>query len=153
MARPRKGRSRCERLLARVYEAGSDLQDVADEFGMTLGELAEWSDGEGVGRTLRGLYELADTQSQLILSRYRVTVAAKLVRLANQEEDAELSRKACIDLLKLNLLTGKDGRKTRVKRGGKDGVGGETGGEEDEVELKEELLAALEKMGGGGNGE
>jgi hypothetical protein len=41
-------------------------------------------------------------QTQLILSRYRLSAAAKLLELA--QGDGELARKACVDLLRLELL-------------------------------------------------
>jgi hypothetical protein len=48
---------------------------------------------------------LADLQTQLMLSRYRLVAVTKLIQQATQQEDvsAEQARKACADLLKLDL--------------------------------------------------
>ncbi len=91
-------------LVFRVYRADEDLRQLADSLGINLQKLAKLAIDPKVACTLRGLRELAESQSQLILSRCRMTAAAKLVELAGQSEDGELARKASVDLLKLELL-------------------------------------------------
>lgn len=93
-------------LLEKVYEAERDPRVLAEENGWSLRELAAWAGKDQTRSALAALRTLADTQTQLILSRYRLSAAAKLVSLATQEEDAELARKAAVDLLKLNLVPG-----------------------------------------------
>ena len=104
MPRKNKRERAVEQLLSRVYEAEEDPRAMADSLGLSLRELAAWADRPGNAAVLGGLRRLGDTQTQLILSRYRRTAAAKLLALANQEDDAELARKACVDLLKLELI-------------------------------------------------
>lgn len=90
-------------LLLRVYEAREDPLAVAEAFDLSLEELATWAGRDRTMRSLRGLRLVADMQTQLILSRYRLTAAAKLLQLASQEESSETARKACVDLLKTEL--------------------------------------------------
>jgi len=91
-------------LLPLLYAAESDLADLAEQLGLSLGELALLGGRADTVRELLGLRRLADVRTQLLLSRYRTHAAARLVGLANQNEDDELARKACVDLLKLDLL-------------------------------------------------
>jgi hypothetical protein len=49
------------------------------------------------------LSQLADLRAQMLLSKYRAGAAAGLIAIAGSEEPTELSRKACVDLLKLDL--------------------------------------------------
>ena len=119
-------------LLLRVYEAKEDPRGVAEGFGMTLEELALWAGRERTMRALRGLRLVADMQTQLILSRYRLTAAAKLVQLAGQDESAETARRACVDLLKAELSF-------------PEGEVGDAG----EVADPREVLEALGRMGEG----
>ncbi len=89
-------------LLEKVYEAQLAPRELAAACGMTLGEVAAWSARPGSAAALRGLRLLCDMQTQLILSRYRLHAAAKLLEIAQGE--GETARKACVDLLKLELL-------------------------------------------------
>ncbi|MEX2672545.1 MAG: hypothetical protein WD294_10585 [Phycisphaeraceae bacterium] len=103
MPRPFKNDTRQARLLMRIYEAEQDPRSVAEGFDMTLEELAKWAGQQRTMHALKGLRLVADMQTQLILSRYRLTAAARLVQLANQDDSGELARKACVDLLKTEL--------------------------------------------------
>lgn len=95
---------RRDALVLRVYQAEEDLRELAESLGVDLRALAKLALDPQVVQALRGLRELAESQSQLILSRCRMTAAAKLVELAGQNDDGELARKASVDLLKLDLL-------------------------------------------------
>lgn len=121
-----------EALLRAVYEAERDPRGVAEAFGLTLEELAQWAGRERTMRALRGLRLVADMQTQLILSRYRLTAAAKLVQLAGQDDSGELARKACVDLLK-----------TELSFPGTDATADGEGGEVDEAKV----LAVLRELG------
>jgi hypothetical protein len=89
-------------LLEKVYEAQLAPRELASACGMTLSEVAAWSAKPAASAALRGLRLLCDMQTQLILSRYRLHAAAKLLEIAQGE--GEIARKACVDLLKLELL-------------------------------------------------
>ena len=92
------------RIVQMVYDGGADAEQLAKSMKVSLERLAEWALDDRMQSTLRGLRTLADMQTQMILSRYRLTAAARLVKMAGQEEGSELSRKACVDLLRMNLL-------------------------------------------------
>ena len=51
---------------------------------------------------LRGVIGVCDHQVQAVLSRYRLMAVGRLVQMATEGE-GELARKACVDLLKLEL--------------------------------------------------
>ena len=93
-------------LLMRIYEADADPKALAEAQGLSLLELAHSAADPAMRRALHGLRLLADLQAQLLVSRYRVMAAARLVALANTEDGGEVARKACVDLLKLNLIEG-----------------------------------------------
>jgi hypothetical protein len=113
-----------------------DIEALAGSMKMTLEELAEWAAMQRTVRTLASLRDLAEMQSRLIVSRYRVTAAAKLAALAGQSDDAELARKAAVDLLKLEA-----GEAVRGKNRSTD--------EESSSEPIDQaaVLAALERLG------
>ena len=99
--RPRR---KTDQLVLLVYQADRDLRELAEAMNLSLKQLAALAADEQVARTLGGLRELAEMQSRLIVSRCRVTAAARLVELAGQTDDGELARKASVDLLKLDPL-------------------------------------------------
>lgn len=98
-----KGEEREAALLLRIYEAECDPQELAESAEMSLEELSRWAGRERTVRALRGLRLVADMQVQLLVSRYRLNAAAKLVSLSGQKENLELARKASVDLLKADL--------------------------------------------------
>lgn len=91
-------------LLMRIYEADADPKALAEAQGLSLLELARSAADPAMREALHGLRLLADLQTQLLVSRYRVMAAARLVAMANTEDGGEVARKACIDILKLNLI-------------------------------------------------
>ena len=98
----RKGRQLVEDML----DAKHDLKELARKYQLQLTQLSEWGAAEDNAQTLAGLCYLADMQTQLMLSRYRLLAADRLVQLASGEDEqvtAEVSRKACVDLLRLDL--------------------------------------------------
>lgn len=96
-------REQHEHMLTSVYAADTDLRELAERLGIGLGELASLAAEPGFVGTVEALASLAEQRSRLLVARYRVNAAARLVALAGQDADAELSRKAAVDLLKLNL--------------------------------------------------
>jgi len=98
-------------LIRDIFNANHDVVALADAHSLTASELAEWIGEAGNQRCLSGLCVLADLQTQLMLSRYRLVAVTKLIRQATQQEEvsAEQARKACADLLKLDLKRAGDG--------------------------------------------
>ncbi len=95
---------RDENLLGDLIAGGLTLRELAQKYGMTLGELAGWVMSEHVYARLKALCALADFQTQLVLSQHRVSAAATLINIAGSEvEGTELKRKACVDVLRLNM--------------------------------------------------
>lgn len=97
------GKTTQRRLVDDVVSGRWELTALAKRYGMRAEVLAQWARGRQIQETLRGLCVLGDLQTQLLLSRYRLVAAGKLIKLATQEEEGreEVARKACVDLLKL----------------------------------------------------
>jgi hypothetical protein len=116
---PRKiSKQRQARLIRDIFNANHDVVALAEAHSLSPAELAEWIADPTNQRCLSGLCVLADMQTQLMLSRYRMVAVTKLIQQATQQEEvtAEQSRKACADLLKLDLkrvgLEASDDRET-----------------------------------------
>lgn len=97
--------TRYQKMLDDILQARHDLQGLAQAHGLSAAQLARWIDKPANQKTLAGLCLLADYQTQLLLSRYRSLAATRLIKLAGDENDgsAETARKACGDLLRLDL--------------------------------------------------
>jgi hypothetical protein len=140
------GEASSAELLRKVYEAREDPRELAESMGLSLAELAAWAGAPGTVAALKGLRALADMQTQLILSRYRLTAAAKLLALADQEDSGELARKACVDLLKLDLMPEASAGAASSASGAGSGASAEAGGGSQPADERR-LLAALEALG------
>ena len=99
------GKERQASLIRDIFNANHDVVALAEAHRLSPADLADWIDEPTNQRCLSGLCVLADLQTQLMLSRYRLIAVTKLIRQATQQEDvsAEQARKACADLLKLDL--------------------------------------------------
>ncbi|MFP4144831.1 MAG: hypothetical protein ACLFV3_06770 [Phycisphaeraceae bacterium] len=104
MAR-RIGAKRRAKLIQDIFSAQHDVVALAQAHGLSPDDLATWAGDERNQNCLVGLCVLADLQTQLLLSRYRLLAAERLIRLATDEEagSGDVARKACVDLLKLDL--------------------------------------------------
>jgi len=76
---------------------------LAHEHNVPLTRLARWATEPATVRVLEGLAHLAEVRAQMLLSRYRANAAIQLITIATADEPTELSRKACVDLLKADL--------------------------------------------------
>lgn len=85
-----------------------DLIELARRLEVSPRELVAWLDEDDNQRTLMRLAELHDLRSQVLISRYRHTVAGALIRMAAGLDDqaSELRRKACVDVLKAKVHDG-----------------------------------------------
>ncbi len=95
-------------LIDDLINSNFDLTALHSKYALSPDSLSKWIQDEDNHRCLAGLCVLADLQTQLLLSRYRLIAAGKLFELAtNQPQDSktslDMSRRACIDLLKLDL--------------------------------------------------
>ena len=104
--RPRrnsKAKAMTEFLVEQLLDGTLRPAEIAAEIGMNLAELAAWAADPANARTLEGLARLADTRAQMLLSGYRAAAAVRLIEIATDKEKGELSRKACVDLLRADL--------------------------------------------------
>jgi|GEM_PF-1894317 len=93
-------------LLDDLASAEHDILSLAQRHGLTLSGLVDWASDPQTRRTVAGLCVLADAQTQLLLSRYRLVAATRLIEQATAGADTlspEQVRKACVDLLKTEL--------------------------------------------------
>ncbi|MEX0885637.1 MAG: hypothetical protein WD009_04280 [Phycisphaeraceae bacterium] len=93
-------------LIRDIFNAEHDVVALAAAHELSPDELATWAGEAQTQRCLTGLCVLADMQTQLLLSRYRLLAASRLINLATGEQEGgggDVARKACVDLLKLDL--------------------------------------------------
>lgn len=100
---PRISPRRDKAIIADLLDARHDLANLAAAHKLTPADLATWASESATRRKLIGLCGLADMQTQLLLSRYRMVAASRLIQLATEDAQGDLARKACVDLLKLDL--------------------------------------------------
>lgn len=97
---------RRQALIRDIFNAEHDVVALAQAHGLSPDDLAQWAQIAENRQCLTGLCALADIQTQLLLSRYRLLAASRLIRLATQDDaaaSADVARKACVDLLRLDL--------------------------------------------------
>ncbi|MEM9346852.1 MAG: hypothetical protein AAGB26_09570 [Planctomycetota bacterium] len=97
---------RPDELIQDLARAEHDILSFANSHGLSLDELVSWAAEPKTRRLLSGLCVLADAQTQLLLSRYRLIAATRLIGQATAEDGAltpEQVRRACVDLLKTEL--------------------------------------------------
>lgn len=95
-------------LIHDLIHADLDLTTIHSKYGLSPDSLSQWIQDETNHRALTGLCVLADIQTQLLLSRYRLIAAGTLIDMATKPPDdsksgMDTSRRACVDLLKLEL--------------------------------------------------
>ena len=95
-----------DKLILDLAAAEQDILSFAKAHGLSLNDLVDWAAKPQTRRLLSGLCVLADAQTQLLLSRYRLVAATRLIGQATAEDEtlsAEQVRRACVDLLKTEL--------------------------------------------------
>ena len=104
---PHIGTERGRKLIESIIAARHDMLELANQHKLRPEDLAVWISDPANQRVLSGLCLLADLQTQILLSRYRLLAASRLIKLATMDaeskESGEVSRRACIDLLRLEL--------------------------------------------------
>jgi hypothetical protein len=91
------------RLIEAFAQSDQAVPEVAAALGLTLPQLAAWAAEPGTLATLERLARLADVRAQIMVSRFRANAAIRLIQIAAGEDASELSRKACVDLLTVDL--------------------------------------------------
>lgn len=92
-----------DELIKRLVQADRSPAQLAEELGISLAQLSQWVLEPASVAVLRGLAQVADARTQLLLSNFRANAAIQLIQIAAAKEPTELSRKACVDLLTTDL--------------------------------------------------
>jgi hypothetical protein len=96
-----------ERLLEALCAEDHALADLARGLGMPLADLARLAGERASAALFDGLLRLAEARAAMAVCRYRGIAAAVLVNIAAQKDSdqrhGDLQRKACVDLLNLEL--------------------------------------------------
>lgn len=98
-------------LLDDLASAEHDILSLAERHSLSLPALVDWACQAQTRRTVAGLCVLADAQTQLLLSRYRLVAATRLIGQATADAESlapEQVRKACVDLLRTELTRAAD---------------------------------------------
>jgi len=103
-------RALSERLMTLLAEGNHSAVDLAQANDLSLLTLAKWAAQPEHVELLSGLVRLSNVRAQIVLSQYRTSAAAKLIEHAMHGESGEISRKACVDLLKIDLPIFRDER-------------------------------------------
>lgn len=92
-----------QRLIEQLAQGERTPAELASDHSVPLHRLAHWATNPANARVLAGLSYLADVRAQMLLSRYRANAAIQLITIATNKDPSELSRKACVDLLRTDL--------------------------------------------------
>ncbi len=79
------------------------LADVGARHDLSPASLARWAACDANARLLHDLATLIERRSRVLTARARERALRSLLRLASDEDHAETARKACVDLLNLEL--------------------------------------------------
>ena len=91
--------------LADLLDASLDLLALAERHEVSAEGLASWSRSAWVRTAMRGLTELARMRTVLVIAQGQARAATRLAALADEGE-GEPARRACVDLLKLDVDIG-----------------------------------------------
>ncbi len=137
-----------QRLIGDIIAAQQDPVMLGEKHGLDADDLAAWIAEPENQRTLSGLCLLADLQTQVLLSRYRLLAAGRLIRLATEDGPdggRDVARRACVDLLKMDLK--------RAEAVGMASGAAEAGGSEDMADVLSLRRLLYGAAAGGDNGE
>jgi hypothetical protein len=127
-------------VIERIVAAKLSPAEIASELEIGLHEIASLARHEPTMQTLEGVARLEDVRTQMLLSRYRANVAMHLLAIASAKEPTELSRKACVDLLKMDL-------NVFARQGGQSPSSTPDAPPTPPVPSEKAILAALERIG------
>lgn len=106
-------------LISDIVAALHNPIELCQSHGLSLDDLASWISDPTNRQTLGGICVLSDLQAQVLLSRYRLHAAGRLIKLATADSpdvSRDVARRACVDLLKMDLKRA-DFEKTDSSRG------------------------------------
>lgn len=92
-----------EKLLEQLVQGKLSPAQLAEQLDLSLTDLAKWASEPKHARVLESLARLADVRAQMLVSEYRASAAIRLIEIATDSEGGEVSRKACVDLLRADL--------------------------------------------------
>ena len=99
----RSATSLSEQLLEQLVQGKLSPAQLAEQLDLSLTDLAKWASEPKHARVLESLARLADVRAQMLVSEYRASAAIRLIEIATDSEGGEVSRKACVDLLRADL--------------------------------------------------
>lgn len=142
---------RPHRVIELMMDGRLDPVEMAGELGMSLEEMAEAGTDSRSVRVLLKLAGLADLRALIVVSRFRMEAAARLVQMATEGDATELARKACVDLLRLDL-DARDAREADGDAGGAVGRDERAGADDDRAAATtamsdEAIRSALAELG------
>jgi len=92
-----------EGIIKGLLDGTKSPMDIARAMDLHVETLAAHVSEPTMHRTISELVWLSEVRAQLLISHYRAMAAARLAMFAAEEEPSELTRRACVDLLKLDL--------------------------------------------------
>ncbi len=90
-------------MIERLFRADLSMTELAQEQGLSLEELAAWVSKPLTIEILQGLIRLSNLRTQMLLSQFRADAAIQLIAIASTEKATDITRKACVDLIKADL--------------------------------------------------
>jgi len=93
-------------LIADIVAALHDPIELCQSHGLSLDDLGAWISDPKNQQALSGICVLSDLQAQILLSRYRLHAAGRLIKLATEDGpdmSRDVARRACVDLLKMDF--------------------------------------------------
>ena len=97
------GRKKGKQIIEDIINARHDMVALGELHELDPQALSAWITEPANHRCLASLCVLADLQTQLLLSRYRTVAATRLIKLATEEGQGDVARRACMDLLRADL--------------------------------------------------
>jgi len=98
--------TRCQKKVLQAIADGRTIDEIRQQIGVKPGILTRWLQSARFASELSRRVEAARRISSVLLIRTLPTVTARLNELAKGEND-EIARKACVDVLKLQIMLDK----------------------------------------------
>jgi NACalpha-BTF3-like transcription factor len=112
-----------------LFTEDEDLNGIMQKYKTSKEEIARWLKDSRFRKEIRLRIRWAYEQSEILVAKYTMIAAARLVSLT-ESENQETSRRACLDII--NLLRIQRQKKSIVQH-----VRGKTGTQKDEVPEKD----------------
>jgi len=109
------GKNKKKQTLRQLLVPDVDVAELEDTLGLKLEQVSLWALDEQTQNEVEGLMRWLDMQTQIMIARYRLAAVARLYDLVNTAKNEETARRACLDLLKTNLLGQRDETVTSLR--------------------------------------